>query len=155
MKPGGHPLILERSWLATADAFIRSRSGTMMISDGQATKNLCLYPPEKPDMDSGNPLWYYFEPELNHSKLLLTLGKAHYFKNETNDDMISSFVSNSLFVTSIENSKEEEEVEDIDFEQMRTTVNIDSSPIEVEPGKFLNINPDLTAEKNQLLLQLL
>jgi len=46
-------------------------------------------------------------------------------------------------------------VEDIDFEKMRTTPNIDSSPIEIESGKFLNVNPNLTAEKNQRLLQLL
>lgn len=46
-------------------------------------------------------------------------------------------------------------MEDIDFEQIRTTLNIDSSPIEIEFGKFLNINPNLIAEKNQLMLQLL
>lgn len=38
---------------------------------------------------------------------------------------------------------------------MRTTTNIGSSPFEIEFGKFLNINPNLTSKKNQLLLQLL
>ena len=61
----------------------------------------------------------------------------------------------SLFVTFSKNENEEEEVEDIDFEQMRTTPNIDNNPIEIEFGKFLNINPNLIAEQNQLLLQLL
>lgn len=44
-------------------------------------------------------------------------------------------------------------MEDIDFEQMRTALNIDSNQIKIEYGKFLNINPNLTAKKNQLLLQ--
>ena len=46
-------------------------------------------------------------------------------------------------------------MEDIDFEKIRTTPDIYSSPIEIEPGNFLNIKPNLIVEKNQLLLQLL
>jgi len=38
---------------------------------------------------------------------------------------------------------------------MRTTLNISSSSIGIESGKFLNVNPNLTAEQNQWLLQLL
>jgi len=37
-KLGGHPLILGRPWLATANAFISYRSGSMTISNGQETK---------------------------------------------------------------------------------------------------------------------
>eukprot|EP00253_Pinus_taeda_P036019 PITA_36019 len=37
-KLGGHPLILGRLWLATTDAFISYRSGSMTISDGCETK---------------------------------------------------------------------------------------------------------------------
>ena len=49
---GGHRLILGRPWLATADTYIRCRYGSMVISYGQATQNLNLYPLEKPHMDS-------------------------------------------------------------------------------------------------------
>ena len=42
---GGHPLILGRPWLATADACISYQSGSMTILDGTKTKNLTLYPP--------------------------------------------------------------------------------------------------------------
>jgi len=45
---GGHPLILGRPWLATADAYIGCRFGHMVISNGQVTKNLVLYPPAEP-----------------------------------------------------------------------------------------------------------
>lgn len=151
---GRHPLILWRPWYATVDAFIGCKYGSVVISDGQATKNLNLYPP-KPNLDLYNSWWDELEPELDLSLPLLSLGKAQYFKDEIEDDIINGLISNSLSVASIENSKEEEEVEDIYFEQMRTTLNNDSSPIEIEPGNFLNINPNLTFEQNQLLLQLL
>jgi len=41
---GGHPLILERPWLVTVDAFISCRSSDMYISDGSSTKKFTLYP---------------------------------------------------------------------------------------------------------------
>ena len=41
---GGQALILRRSWLATADACIKYRSGSMTISYGAKIKNLTLYP---------------------------------------------------------------------------------------------------------------
>ena len=63
---------------------------------------------------------------------LLTLGKAQYFKDDTEDDVINDFISNSIFVASVKNENEEEEVEDIDFGKLRTAPNIASSPIEIE-----------------------
>ena len=41
----GHPLILGRPWLATADAYIGCRQGNMTITRGNYVKNLALYPP--------------------------------------------------------------------------------------------------------------
>lgn len=132
---GWHPSILGRPWLATLDAFIGCRMGSMVILNRQETHNLNIYPP-KPNMDVYNPWWDEFEPEPDLSLPLLTLGKARYFKDETKDDIINDFINNSLSVASLKNANEEEEVEDIDFEQMRTTPNIASNPIEIESGKF-------------------
>ena len=42
---GGHPLILGRPWLATADAYIGCRSGSMIIAHGDERKHVTLYPP--------------------------------------------------------------------------------------------------------------
>ena len=42
---GGHPIVLGRPWLATADAFIGYRSRTMYISRGESMKQIKLYPP--------------------------------------------------------------------------------------------------------------
>lgn len=74
-------------------------------------------------MDVYNPWCDKFEPESDLSLPLLTLRKAQYLENETEDDVINGFISNSLFVTSIKDANEEEEVEDIDFEQIRTAQN--------------------------------
>ena len=44
----GHPIILGRPWLATANAFIGCRDGEMTISNALSTQRLILYPPAKP-----------------------------------------------------------------------------------------------------------
>ena len=46
----GHPLILGRPWLATTDAYIGCRAGSMTIAQGNVVKNLILYPPAKPSL---------------------------------------------------------------------------------------------------------
>ena len=48
---GGHPVILGRPWMATADAYISCRSGSMTISHGSTIKNMNLYPLSKPIID--------------------------------------------------------------------------------------------------------
>ena len=40
----GHPIILGRPWLATANAFIGCRDEEMTISNGLSTQRLILYP---------------------------------------------------------------------------------------------------------------
>ena len=44
---GGHPLILGRPCLATVDAFIGCRAGSMIISKENESKQISLYPPAK------------------------------------------------------------------------------------------------------------
>ena len=46
----GHPLILGRPWLATADAYISCRTGCMTIARGNNVKNLALDPPAQPSL---------------------------------------------------------------------------------------------------------
>jgi len=41
----GHPLILGKPWLASTDAYIGCRQGSMTITRGSNIKNLALYPP--------------------------------------------------------------------------------------------------------------
>jgi hypothetical protein len=53
---GGHPLILERHWLATADAYIGCQSINIVISNGGDTKNLIMYPHAEPSSSKGPKL---------------------------------------------------------------------------------------------------
>jgi len=46
----GYPLILGRPWLATADAYISCRIGTMTMSRGNDVKNLALSPQAQPSL---------------------------------------------------------------------------------------------------------
>ena len=89
---GGHPLILGRPWLDTADACISCRYGSMTISDGIEIKNLTLYPPARPSLEAETSL--YMEPEEEEGvQPLLTIGKALSFKDETEDDAINNFIN--------------------------------------------------------------
>ena len=49
---GGHFIVLGRPWLATADAFIGCRSGTMYISRGESVKQIKLYPLAQPKIET-------------------------------------------------------------------------------------------------------
>ena len=42
-KFNGYPLILERPWFATIDAYISCRAGNMTIKNGPLSKQLVLY----------------------------------------------------------------------------------------------------------------
>ena len=106
-------------------------------------------------MDFNSPLWDEFEPEFDFSLPLLTLRKAQYFKDETQDDIINGFISNSLFSSSIRDLEEEYEVDDAIIEHLKTTPHTISSPVEIKPRKCLKINPNLIVEQNRLLIQLL
>jgi hypothetical protein len=78
---GGHPLILGRPWLATADDFIGCRSSSMTIYDGYDTKNLTLYPHATPSAKPKKYLWMDTEDES--ALPMLTIGKALSFKDKT------------------------------------------------------------------------
>jgi len=54
---GEHPLILERPWLATIDAFISCRSGDRFIYDGSSTKKFTLYPLAKTTIEVESEEW--------------------------------------------------------------------------------------------------
>lgn len=56
-KLTGYPLILGRPWLATVDAYISCRAGSMTIKNGPMSKQLVLYPPAQPSLEHDLPLW--------------------------------------------------------------------------------------------------
>ena len=72
-KLGGHPLILGRPWLATTDAFISYRSGSMIISNGYETKQLTLYPHATPMINNENYVWIDYDDHAIQP--ILTIGQ--------------------------------------------------------------------------------
>eukprot|EP00253_Pinus_taeda_P035744 PITA_35744 len=160
-KLGGHPLILGRPWLATADAFISCRSGSMTISNGQETKQLTLYPHAKPMINNDNSIWVDYEDE--EAQPILTVRQALTLKNSTEDELISNFISEPSSVsseihnhlTTILESESQNNLETENSSQILAGSPSKSVTIEIEPGKTLNINPNLTDDQKQQLMKLL
>ena len=160
-KLGGHPLILGRPWLATADVFISCRSGSMTISNGQETKQLTLYPHATPMINNDNSIWVDYEDE--ETQPILTIGQALTFKDSTEDELISSFISEPSSVNSETFNHfaailEPESQQNMNNENLCQTAlgnSSKSTTVEIEPGKTLNINPDLTEDEKQKVIKLL
>eukprot|EP00253_Pinus_taeda_P034577 PITA_34577 len=160
-KLGGHPLILGRPWLATADAFISCRSGSMTISNGQETKQLTLYPHATPMINNDNSIWVDYEDE--ETQPILTVGQALTLKNSTEDELISNFISEPSSVsseihnhlTTILESESQNNLETENLSQTLAGSPSKSMTVEIEPGKTLNINPNLTDDQKQQLMKLL
>eukprot|EP00253_Pinus_taeda_P017006 PITA_17006 len=122
----GHPLILGRPWLATADAYIGFRQGNMTITKG-------------PD-------------------------KALDFKHQTEDDAINNFISQTesrshtqclLIEATFDSELEEDPLKDPHDQAIPVTVVANSKVVEIEPGKTLNINANLTSDQEVKLVNLL
>ena len=108
------------------------------------------------------------EPEEEEGvQPLLTIGKALTFKDETEDDAINNFISEPTSVNkevyqilNITLGKEEQEnlIEEALFGDTHIILvlkNLKSIPIEVESGKTLNINPNLSLDEQKHLISLL
>ena len=79
----GHPIILGRPWLATANDFIGCRDGEMTISNGLSTQRLVLYPPARPMMEK---LWWLECPfgDENIEELVLPSDHSWALQERTN-----------------------------------------------------------------------
>jgi hypothetical protein len=154
-KLGGHPLILGRPWLAIADAFISCQSGSMTISNGYETKQLTLYPHATPLPNNDNSVWVDFEDQPTQP--LLTIGQALSLKDSTEDEIINNFICEPSSVTLemhnqltvLMDSDNPENIDSTNPPQTPKTISSKSIPIEIEPGKTLNINPHLTDAETQ------
>jgi hypothetical protein len=160
-KLGGHPLILGRPWLATADDFISCRSGSMTISNGYETKQLTLYPHATPLANNDNSVWVDFEDQPTQP--LLTIGQALSLKDSTEDEIINNFICEPSSVTpEIHNQltallefDNQENLNSGSPPQTPKTITSKSIPVEIKLGKTLNINPHLTDAETQQLMKLL
>lgn len=133
----------------------------MVISNGEVTKNLILYPPtEQSSLDkprftlTQKPLpTKEIEPENKEIRPILTIGEALCFKDETKNDAISTFMrspnsvsySTHQLLEYVRICNVQEAIEwKIEVENVPICVPCNSIPVEIEPGTTLNINPDLS-----------
>jgi hypothetical protein len=160
-KLGGHPLILGRPWLATTDAFISCRSGSMTISNGYGTKQLTLYPHATPLINNDNSLWVDYDDQTTQP--ILTIRQDLRLKDATEDEVINNFICEPSFVTpethnqldTLLESNTQENLNSEDLPQTSATISSKSIPVEIKPSKTLNINPNLTVVETHQLMQLL
>ncbi|XP_059073307.1 uncharacterized protein LOC131874087 [Cryptomeria japonica] len=90
VKLGGYPLILGGPWLAAANAFINCRSCNMVISNGEQTKQITLYPPAQPLLETEDPIWV--DSDLEDSLPVLTIEQAYDFEEPTEDNLLVNFL---------------------------------------------------------------
>lgn len=160
----GHPLILGRPLFATADAYIGCQQGSMTITRGANVKNLALYPPAQPSVTiiktNKHPVLYLTE----NIRSPLTIEEALNFKDQTEDDAINNFISQvesrshikcHMIEVTFDNELEKDPLKDTHDQTIPTTSVSNSKIVEIEPGKTLNMNANLTSEQEEKLTQLL
>ena len=86
------------------------------------------------------------------------------FKNQTEDDVINTFINHPTTVSSskwhmikavLDNEIKEDSLRDINDQTIPKTIVYNSKPIEIKPGKILNINNNLSNDQQQKLTQIL
>ena len=92
---GGHPLILGRPWLATADAFIGCRSGSMLISHGIERKQITLYPSaQRPStLDQLSWITETKEQEEEIIQPILSINQFYEFQEANNEGLLDYFIA--------------------------------------------------------------
>jgi hypothetical protein len=127
----------------------------MTISNGYETKQLTLYPHATPLSNNDNPIWDDFEDLPTQP--LLTIGQALSLKDSTEDEIINKFICDPSSVTpeihsqltAIMESENPQDFGSASPPQTPKTISSKSIPIEIKPGKMLNINPHLTDAETQ------
>ena len=136
----------------------------MTIARGRNVKNLALYPPAQPSLTI---IKYRKQPIAYLTKNIrssLTIEDALEFKYQTKDDIINTYINQPDVVShlkchmievALDNEIEGDPLKDINDQSIPTTSVYNNKTIEIELGKTLNINKNLTVDQEQKLVQLL
>eukprot|EP00253_Pinus_taeda_P028979 PITA_28979 len=160
----GHPLILGRPWLTTVDAYIGCWQGNMIITKGADIKNLVLYPPAQPSIIIVKTNWHLISYLTDNIRSPLTIQEALEFKDQTEDDAINNFISQTeltsrtqchMIKAAFDNEVEGEPLKDVHDHAIPVNSVAHSKIVEIEPGKTLNINADLTSEQETKIIHIL
>jgi hypothetical protein len=133
----------------------------MTISNSYKTKHLTLYPHATPLINNDNSVWVDFDDQLTQP--ILTIRQALSLKNATDDEVINNFIYEPSSVTpethnqlaALLESDNQENLNSKNPPQTSSTISSKSILVEIEPGKTLNINPNLTDVETQQLMKLL
>eukprot|EP00253_Pinus_taeda_P032891 PITA_32891 len=125
------------------------------------TKQLTLYPHATPMINNDNSVWLDYEDE--ETQPILTVGQALNFKDSTEDELISNFISEPSSAspeihnhfTAILESESQQNLKTKNIPQTLAGSSSKSITVEIELGKTLNINPNLTDDEKQQLMKLL
>ena len=138
----------------------------MTITRGPDIKNLILYPPAQPSitphisLTNLRPASYI----TDNIRPPLTVQEALDFKDQTEDDAINKFINQTestsytqcfMIKAAFDNELEEDPLKDDHDPNIPVTSVANSKVIQIEPGKTLNINANLTPEQETKLIQLL
>ena len=106
-------------------------------------------------------MWDDSEVEYEDIRPVLTIGKALHFQNETKDETINTFISypNSApqssqkhLATIMDYDNQKVITQETKAEIIPTTIVHNNISIDIDIGKALNINPNLSSSQiNQLL----
>ena len=133
----------------------------MTISNGQETKQLTLYPHATPMINNDDFVWLDYED--NDTQPIFTIRQSLTLKDTMEDEVISNFIfepSSVTFethnqLTAILEPETEEKLKYENLPQTSIAISSKSITVEIEPGKTLNINPNLSDAETQQLMKLL
>jgi len=128
----------------------------MTITRGNDVNNLALYPPAQPSLTiikTRKQLVTYLTENIRSP---LTVADALEFKNQIEDDIINTYINHPATICNLkchmieavlDNEIEEDPLKDINDQTIPTTTVYNSKPIEIDPGKILNINKILSDDQ--------
>jgi hypothetical protein len=166
---GGHPLILARPWLATADMFIGCRSRNTLIYHGDSVKNVTLYPLAKSSYESQNTPW--IDATNSDEKIIQSIyaiDQIIQFKEHNEENQLQSFLVNldplqdpdlpfdHIFIPNFQEYYDTSTSSSLQISALATNMTESSTiPIDISPGKVLHINSQLDNSQQEQLIQMM
>eukprot|EP00253_Pinus_taeda_P005571 PITA_05571 len=155
-KLTGYPLILGRPWLATTDAYISCRAGSMTIKNGPMSKQLVLYPPAQPSIEHDLPVWLEEGEEDEVYFAPLCTVEATKGGPPTEDDLIENLIQNPPpSELSLEELVEDTQANALVDLSATNPTNPRVKNVEFGPEKTLKISSSLSSSQEKELCSLL
>lgn len=136
----------------------------MTITSGPDIKNLVLDPPAQPSLTMIKTNQLPVSYLTDNIRSPLTVQKALDFKDQIEDDAINNFISQTesrshtqcfMIDATFDSELEEDPLKDVHDQTIPVTTVSNSKVVEIELGKTLNINANLTLDQETKLVHLL